>query len=330
MRCSVVVPTFRRPDLLDRLLGALVHQDLPAPDYEVIICDDARSADTRAQVRRWAATHVVEVRYVSGEYDERGPAAARNLGWKAARAPVVAFTDDDTVPDTDWLRCGLAAIEAPATPGACGRGADAVSGRVVVPLPGVPTDHELNAARLGDAGFVTANCFCRRDVLERLGGFDARFRAAWREDSDLYFRLLEQGFTVADAPDAVVVHPVRPEGWGACLRAERKHVFDALLYKLHPEHFRRFIGRECPPLYYVVPVLAVLVLVGLVVGRPTLAWTAGAGWLLATAVLTARRLRSTTRRASHVFEMVVTTAALPFLSLYWRLRGGIQYRTAFW
>ncbi|HET8771474.1 MAG TPA: glycosyltransferase [Gemmatimonadaceae bacterium] len=321
MKCSVVVPTHQRADLLDRLLASLVHQDLADSAFEIIICDDARSVETREQVRRWAAKYVVEVRYASAEGDERGPAAARNLGWKAARAPIIAFTDDDTVPAGDWLRRGLAAFV---------DGVDAVTGRVVVPLSRAPTDHERNTARLGDAAFVTANCFCRRVVLERLGGFDARFRAAWREDSDLHFRLLEHGYRVANAPDAVVVHPVRAEGWGASLRAERKHVFDALLYKLHPEHFRRFIGRECPPLYYMIPVMALFVLVGVLAGRPWIAGPAAAGWLAATAVLTARRLRSTSRRAGHVFEMIVTTAALPFLSLYWRLRGGIQYRTAFW
>src|SRR5690606_30571680 len=113
-----------------------------------------------------------------------GPAAARNVGWRAARCEVVAFTDDDCIPDPGWLAAGTRAVE---------QGFAAATGRVVVPLPDAPTDYERDAAGLARAEFVTANCFCRRSVLEALGGFDERFSAAWREDSDLHFALLRAG-----------------------------------------------------------------------------------------------------------------------------------------
>ena len=58
-----------------------------------------------------------------------------------------------------------------------------------------PTTSETRPASKR-AEFVTANCFCRREVLEAVGGFDERFTAAWREDSDLHFRLLDTGGTI--------------------------------------------------------------------------------------------------------------------------------------
>jgi len=100
-----------------------------------------------------------------------GPAAARNLGGRAVGGPVVAFTDDDCLPEAGWLAAGLAAL---------GGGADAATGRVIVPLLDSPTDYERDTPGLVAAEFVTANLFCRRDPLEAVGGFDERYTSAWR------------------------------------------------------------------------------------------------------------------------------------------------------
>src|SRR6478736_2635149 len=101
MRVSVVIPTYRRPELLGRSLAAIAK---PA------------------------------VRYVAVT-GHPGPAAARNRGWQAARGAVIAFTDDDTVPDPGWLSAGVPTFE---------RDPDlaAVTGRMAVPLPERPTDYE--------------------------------------------------------------------------------------------------------------------------------------------------------------------------------------------
>lgn len=322
IRCSVIVPTYRRPELLARLLDALSKQDLLPHEYEVIVCDDAGSDETRAQVEQWGADRPGHVRYVRGATTRQGPAAMRNAGWRVARGEVIAFTDDDTVPAPDWLRQGLITLGDDA--------ADAASGRIDVPLPDQPTDYERNAARLEAAGFATANCFCRRSVLAAIGGFDPKFRAARREDSDLFFRLIESGFDVVHTNDAVVEHPVRPAPWGVSLRAERKHEFDALLYKKHPHLYERFIRPDRPYLYYGILGALGAAVVG--TGIDSYALTAGglAAWCVLTGTLVLRRLRETVRTPSHVFEVVVTSAVVPLLSVYWRVRGGITHRVAFW
>src|SRR4051812_49763055 len=116
---SVVVPTCGRPELLGRCLAALDAQTLPRDTFEVIVIEDT---------------------------GREGPASARNRGWRRARAPIVAFTDDDCLPDAGWLAAGVAAM----------RGLDAACGRVVMPLPGVPSDYERDAQGLERAEFVTA------------------------------------------------------------------------------------------------------------------------------------------------------------------------------
>lgn len=75
--------------------------------------------------------------------------------------------------------------------------------------------------------------------------------ASWcRFDNHLFSRLIEYGFDVVHAIDAVVVQPVRPAPWGWSLRAEVKHTFEALLYKQRPNAYHRVIRPDRPLLYY--------------------------------------------------------------------------------
>ena len=286
LKVSVVVPTCGRPELLERCLAALESQSLPREDYEVIVVDDSRLRS--------------------------GPAAARNRGWVQAKAPIVAFTDDDTEPDRDWLRFGLECM----TPEV-----DAVSGRIVMPIPDQPTDYERDAQGLERAEFVTANCLLRKPMLERLGGFDEDFKLAWREDSDLHFRLLACGAKLVHAPKAIVVHPVRPASWGVSIKQQRKVMFDALLFKQHRRLYCERIRAGARWDYYLITGCLVLMLAG--------SGAAAAIWLLLTGRFFVHRMRGASWRPSHVLEMLVTSALIPPLAVYWRFAGALKYRVAF-
>jgi GT2 family glycosyltransferase len=204
-----------------------------------------------------------------------------------------------------------------------------VTGQVAVPLPEHPTDYERDTAGLAQAEFVTANCLCRREVLAEVGGFDERFTAAWREDSDLQFTLLERGRRIAKAPLALVVHPVRPAPWGVSLRLQRKALFEALLYKRHPELYRQRIRPVRPWDYYVLVGALAWALAAAAWGR----WPGVAGallvWLVFTGRFVARRLRQYSRVPRHVAEMLVTSALIPPLSVFWRVYGGEKFRVPF-
>jgi GT2 family glycosyltransferase len=282
---TVVVPTCGRPELLARCLAALDRQTLPRESYEVIVADDSALRS--------------------------GPAAARNRGWRRAGGEIIAFTDDDTEPRPAWLAEGLRAMA----------GADAASGRIVMPIPERPTDYERDAQGLERAEFVTANCFVRRQLLERIGGFDEGFRMAWREDSDLHFRLLRCGARIVRAPRAVVVHPVRPAPWGVSLRQQRKVMFDALLFRKHRELYRSRIRANPRWDYYAIVGSLILMATGVA--------PAGIAWVLLTGNFFVKRMRGASRRPAHVLEMLVTSMLIPPLAVFWRLRGALRYRVAF-
>jgi len=324
VQVSVVIATHERPELLARCVRALLQQDLPPQAYEIIVVDDG-SSDTakRATLQGLAELRGGRgrptVRYLHQSVN-RGPAAARNVGWRAAGAPVIAFTDDDTVPAADWLREGLAALE---------RGDDAVAGRIEVPLPPQPTDYERDAAGLARAQFATANCFVRQDALAAIGGFDERFRTAWREDTDLAFALRAHGHRVGMAGRARVVHPVRPAGWGVSLAQQRKVMFDALLYKKYPDWYRSEVRRR-PPFHYYAMVAAGLAGALAVATGQVVAAAIGVGiWIGLAARFAARRLADTSRAPRHVAEMAWTSLWIPWLSVYWRVRGALRYRVWF-
>lgn len=316
---SVVVPTCGRMDLLDRCLDALTRQTLPASAYELIIVDDEPNHNTLHLVAGWRARTVERgprLVYLANS-GQHGPAAARNLGWRAAQAPIVAFTDDDTVPAATWLAQGLAAFN---------EQVDVLCGRIEMPAPRKLTDYQREARRLETAEFVAANCFCRKSILERLDGFDERFTEPCREDSDLHFRLLGIGARIARAPQALVVHPLRPAPWGVSLLQTRNAVFDALLYKKHPDLYRARI-EPMPRWDHYLAVAALLL--ALLTSSAALGLAAGLAWLALTARLCLRRLHGTAKTPSHIAEMIVTSALIPPLAVFWRLAGAIRYRVRF-
>jgi glycosyltransferase involved in cell wall biosynthesis len=319
---SVVVPTFKRAQLLDRCMAALVAQTFDSSSYEIVIADDAASETTRRQVEDWRdrcpqmgpAVHYLPVR------DSHGPAAARNAGWRFASGRVIAFTDDDCISEPEWLTAGTRAIR---------DGATGVSGRVVVPLPEDPTDYERNAAGLATAEFVTANCFYLRSALEEVGGFDERFAMAWREDSDLWLTFMARGERLVSAEDAVVLHPLRPAPWGVSLSQQRKSMYNALLYKKHPVLYRQRVQPGPPRDYYAIVASIVGCLLGLGLRRPGITVASFLVWARLTGEFIARRLRDTSRRPAHITEVVATSALIPPLAVYWRLRGAFVHRVRF-
>ena len=269
-RVSVAVSTYRRAGSLARLVRALEKQTLPYEDFEVVIADDGSADGTGAALEELRRSSPLQLTVLHSDVN-RGAAAGRNRAWRAGRAPVVAFTDDDCSPQPEWLEAGLDAMA----------GASVVVGRTVPPPEQEPlTDGPFaRVLRVSEPKFFeTANIFYRRADLERVDGFDETFLKSG-EDTDLAMRLVPSS-TVAFASDALVYHDVRPSDFLAAVRECRKWVDLPRVVKLHPEVRRTLLHRRVfwkdthPP--------ALLALVGIVLAatrRAPLALVLTAPWV---------------------------------------------------
>jgi glycosyltransferase involved in cell wall biosynthesis len=324
---SVVVPTYKRPELLERCLAALVAQSLPPDTFEIVVADDGPDEDTRRLVREWALRTCgsPEIRYVP-VCSTQGPAGARNRGWEAADSPLIAFTDDDTVPQPEWLAEGCQVILA--SPRHL-----AATGRMVMPQQppeGAPSNKGKARGVVRSAEFDTANCFVRRSALEAIGGFDERFTAAGREDSDLQFTLMKSlPGEIVKAPRAIVERPERRMRWTDSLRAHRRILFDALLFKKHPELYRARIRRAPPWSYYVIVAAIFGMMLGLFAGSDTVIALCFAAWLVLNTRLTLRRLEGTPHTRGQVVDIVLGSMAVPPFAVFWRLMGALRFRVLF-
>lgn len=308
---SIVIPTYMRPGLLRNCLAALAEQTVSLLTFEVIVVDDGNDPPTALATRQMAQQTGLTVRYLA-QPERRGPAAARNRGWRVALAPLIAFTDDDCQPERTWLATALARFE---------QGAQVLTGSLVVRAD----QHQSRLRHNPDS--ITANLFCRRNVLDFVGGFDEAFDSAWREDRELQFKIMRAGISISPCPEAVVVHATPPGPWYAPLRDERRNRYDALLYKRHPQLFREHIPIQTGRIrrYYFSIIALMGGVIGGLLGQPSVALIGLAVWSALTILLFIERLPAQPTPVAFG-QTLLTSVATPFLSVYWRLHGAVTYR----
>jgi histidinol-phosphate phosphatase family protein len=312
---DVVIPSAGRQSL-GRLLDSLAAGGGGRPG-RVIVVDD-RVGRSPLALRRGLGVEVLR----SGA---RGPAAARNVGWRASRTEWVAFLDDDVVVPSEW-RILLAADLHGLPPQVA-----ASQGRIRVPLPvgRRPTDWERNVRGLEGARWATADMVFRRSALAAVGGFDERFKRAYREDADLGLRLTEAGFEIRRGRRHVV-HPVRPAGSPVSLRLQAGNADDALMRALHGRGWRARAGapRGRLPRHLLITTAALVALGALVTGHLATAAAAACVWLAATAEFAWARIAPGPRTPAELLRMSWTSAAVPPLAVLHRARGEVRVRAA--
>jgi GT2 family glycosyltransferase len=254
---SVAVSTYRRASSLPELIAALEAQTLPRDRFEVVIVDDGSPDETATVLDRLQRTSPLTIRTIHTGTNQ-GAAAGRNRAWREARAPIVAFTDDDCRPQPTWLQSGLEAMG---------------ESKVVVGRTQPPPEQEVLTAqpfsrvlRVEEARFFeTANVFYRRADLEAVGGFDESFRTSC-EDTDLALRIVPDGQGVSFVPGALVYHDVRPSDFVAAFRETTRWVDVPHVIGRHPDRraqllHRRYFWRRSHPT--VLLALAGLLLAGM-------------------------------------------------------------------
>lgn len=301
---DVVVPTTGRPSLAV-LLDALADGDGPLPS-RVILVDDRKEPDGPLLPDGPPPLLANRIETLRGPI--AGPAAARNVGWRASDAEWVAFLDDDVVPGRDWL-AHLSEDLAALGPEVAGS-----QGNLQVPLPTSrrPTDWERNVKGLEVGRWITADLACRRDILEEVSGFDERFPRAYREDADLGLRITDAGYRIERGKRSVT-HPVRPADHLVSVRLQAGNADDALMRALHGPNWREKAkvpaGRR--PRHLLTTAAGIIGVAGFLTGHKKLGALGALGWLLGTAELAWARISPGPRTKDEVATMLATSALIP-------------------
>jgi GT2 family glycosyltransferase len=205
---SVIIPTYRRADRLKGVIAALAEQTLDPARFEVIVIDNFSEDSTKDTLDALASDVPFSMRVLQTT-SNHGPAPARNLGWRTSATPIVAFLDDDCLPEPGWLAAGLSTITADASVGV-------VQGRVRTPQDFDPdTMQPWYHCQIIDEPtpyFEACNIFYRRDALSAANGFDESI-GWWGEDTELGWRVVDAGWGRGFAAHAVVEHAVVDRGW---------------------------------------------------------------------------------------------------------------------
>ncbi len=195
---SVVIPAYNAAETLEPCLEALESQTLARGQYEVIVVDDG-SADATAEIARGHES--VAPLFQS----HKGPAAARNLGTRHARGPIVLFTDADCVPSPDWIEAMSAPFSDDEVTGVGGVIRTHQRGLVPRFIQLEFDDRFERLAKYPSIDFIcTATGGFRRDVFLESGGFREDLLGA--EDAEFSFRLASAGHEMVFVPQAIVYH----------------------------------------------------------------------------------------------------------------------------
>jgi len=200
---SIIIPTYRRPDSLQVCLRALSKLDYPKSSFEVIIVDDGGEIPLQPLLEPFSERLRMKVL----RQPNAGPAAARNFGASGATGALLAFTDDDCAPASNWLRTFAAAfLETPIsllggrTLNALRDNPYAGTSQLIIDVAYAHYNRYASDAQF----FASNNMAAPTDLFRSLNGFDPKFRTS--EDRDLCDRWRSSGHPLRYVPEAVISH----------------------------------------------------------------------------------------------------------------------------
>ncbi|MCS6827225.1 MAG: sugar transferase [Caldilinea sp.] len=301
--CSVIVPVYNGAGTIERCLNALATQTVAPERYEVIVVDDGSTDQTAAAIERWHKTHP-HVQLTLLLQENAGPAAARNRGAVAARAPLLLFTDADCAPTPTWIEAMAAPFADPDVAGAKGAYVTEQTGLVPRFVQAEYEDRYDRMAGQAQIDFIdTYSAAYRRSIFLENQGFDPIFTTASVEDQEFSFRLAQKGYRLVFAPAARVSH-LHDSGVREYFR--RKYYigfWKALMIRWHPE---RMVQDSHTPQVLKVQIvllaaliaLAPLALFGLIWPPLNWLWAAVAATALSFSLTTLPFVRKLARRSA--------------------------------
>lgn len=209
---SVVVPTYNRPKQIERCLVALTELAYPGDRYEVIVVDDGGDTPLNDVVTavQDAANDAVKgcPSLILLRQENAGPAAARNAGARRSQGTVIAFTDDDCMPSSDWLGQFAEAFQTHPDAMLGGRTINALTQNLYSSASQALIDYLYGYYSSATRGifFASNNIAMSRSHFLEIGGFDVSFPLAAAEDRNLCDCWQQVGYAMKYVPSATIRH----------------------------------------------------------------------------------------------------------------------------
>lgn len=218
IRLSIVIPTYNALKFLDVCLESIINSN--AKNYEIIIVDNGSTDNTIKLIRSKYNQVLKGSLKIIPLFKNFGPARARNVGVASSRGQFIGFLDSDTIVDKNWSQRALACFRK-------NRSTGAVQCKLLLQRERGRIDYV--GEFLGDKGFLvqlaqhreidrgqydkeqnilaakSAGMFIRRDVFDRVGGFDEDY-FIFVEETDLGWRCWLAGYKVVLCPHSIVYH----------------------------------------------------------------------------------------------------------------------------
>ena len=323
---SVVIPTFNRLIGLKRCLDSLQVQSYDYSMYEVIVIDDGSVENVCEIISTNEFSFALKIIRIT----HGGPSIARNIGIQNAIGDYIIFYEDDIIIDKEYIAKAYGLIN--------NCKCDVVEGKTLI-------EGRRKTIRRYDVtnvySFIPCNLIIRRSVLIRIGGYDPQFFDSatglyFREDTELGFRLLNEGVSIVKTDELIVEHPEQFLTISACIRHAKRYYFDPLLYRKHPKQYRKYIETKhflgfqfSRPLHLLSTIMvcfSMLVIVGFCIKKPDISII---GLLIIFALANILRYKYQGVKALRFYELhnIGAFILLPFV--YWKalLKGCIKFRS---
>ncbi|MCK5708436.1 MAG: glycosyltransferase [Candidatus Aureabacteria bacterium] len=238
MLISVIIPTYNREVSLIRTIKNILKGKIPENDYEIIVCDDGSTDNTKILIKDLMKVHS-SIKYIQLTHTGN-PAKVRNAGLKKAKGTIIAFTDNDTLPNEEWLMNGIKHFTNKDIAGVEGY---ICTDKLLIRNWYAPVKDRRSEKDNPHSwyGYFLANMFYKKEILEKIGGFDESFIT--NEDIDIAWRVLSFGKIIFDEDVSVFHYPVKKERKEFLSFLKDRRIYDALLFKKHSDNFVRMFKR---------------------------------------------------------------------------------------
>ena len=229
LKVSVIVPAYNAAGSIGQCLESLLSQSYPKDLYDVIVVDDGSTDETGVIVRQYPVVYLHQT--------NQGPAKARNKGAEKAQGEIVLFTDSDCIATPDWIEEMVAPFADPEVIAVKGAYLTKQSS-LVARFAQLEFDERFEMLKKVESIDMvdTYSAGIRKEIFDRLHGFDTSFPTANNEDTELSYRMVALQKKMVFNPRAIVYHLGHPATFKryATLKYSRGY-WRMVVYKKFPE-----------------------------------------------------------------------------------------------